>query len=986
MSGPFDQSGAVKQPSAYGALGMGSRQMTGLWTQRSPYRDAAVPYLVGKFYSGSRFDSIIDGINREISMRLTDVRRPGTNIYNTHTFPEINSFYSFSRVINNTRQINVLADGQDGTIYDATAGGNPSLFTKTATAKTRFLGIANELFFSDGTDLEAWLTPATIWHATTSIAPGTLINSGAEPYHLQMALGGLTLNVVATSSDGTNITVYIDPQNIPDQFANLFGINVKFTGLTTATSLNGNTYAVRVISSTLGILQVTQAQSAYAQTADTGQGTTGTGITSGSLPSFSATKFAITADGGQQWKCFGPAMMAWGLAPETQAPILTPANGARWWQANTTLSLYYSVLDPNGNIQFVINFTGSTTQYVTGRNYPTWSTLSASTGIAQTIDGSIVWYNGGQAGTWAASTIFFSDPGQGVAVILDSNGNLQWVSSGSGGTSGSSEPTWSTSVGTTTADGALTWTCLGPGAPVSTNSIQYAFSTHGVDGSVTTASPTATIIGGILGPPQLPEDAPTPYLTVKCILSGDFPTQDQRDYLMIWRTPQGQLGTLILEDQIPLDNFSTHSGTPSYIFQTYQENGVADTSTNGNGALNAFILAPAAKANQPPPPRATAPTYHLNRVWMIQDNKVIYSGGPDTLVGNGNTAFPPLNAFGYQGIPIRLVPVTVQNGGLLVYTTAGIFIILGNGTAGSLYSTTYYDKVFLAGYDALDTLGNSHYLMESNLKVSQIAVEYPFNPQSGYTEIGFPIGDQFQKVTTGGISSSLYTGAGTFISWNIANTTDTGLYVADGNVGWFRMSNAAPPESGLIWSPRAAILDGTSAVQSVETSPGVFQVLIGPPSGGGRIRVRSTGNVTHVDQHAIAPGGIEPIFIPYPAWDVKGVTLLCSTGQVSDVAWIATKSALQGARPTIGILMNEIAPSTSFPFMVLQRTAQDPADLPPTETVYSDQYSCMQNGSAPKGDAISIKYDYGTQDAADELLDFQIYGTKDEFRPSAGGG
>jgi hypothetical protein len=50
--------------------------------------------------------------------------------------------------------IRVLADGQDGVIYDATPGQKSALFTKTTAAKARFLGVNTELFFTDGVDLE----------------------------------------------------------------------------------------------------------------------------------------------------------------------------------------------------------------------------------------------------------------------------------------------------------------------------------------------------------------------------------------------------------------------------------------------------------------------------------------------------------------------------------------------------------------------------------------------------------------------------------------------------------------------------------------------------------------------------------------------------------------------------------------------------------------------------------------------------------------
>src|SRR5271167_3607982 len=99
MSNPLEQAGAVHGPSEYATLTM-EGHITGLWTQRSPLRDADVPYLYGKFYSASRFDSLIDGINREITSRLTNARRPGLSPYNTNTFPAINSFYSYKCIQN----------------------------------------------------------------------------------------------------------------------------------------------------------------------------------------------------------------------------------------------------------------------------------------------------------------------------------------------------------------------------------------------------------------------------------------------------------------------------------------------------------------------------------------------------------------------------------------------------------------------------------------------------------------------------------------------------------------------------------------------------------------------------------------------------------------------------------------------------------------------------------------------------------------------
>jgi hypothetical protein len=359
----------------------------------------------------------------------------------------------------------------------------------------------------------------------------------------------------------------------------------------------------------------------------------------------------------------------------------------------------------------------------------------------------------------------------------------------------------------------------------------------------------------------------------------------------------------------------------------------------------------------------TCPAYHLGRVWGIVDNRVVNSAGPDTNF-NGNTVFPPLSQAIFPALAKRLLPVTVSNGGLLVWTSSGVQIILGTGTAANpFYATMYEPSVNLGGYDALDVLGSTVYFMESNGKVSS------FDPQSGYTEIGFPVGDQFKKVTTGGISASLYDPSTTFLSWNIQSSGETAMYVADGAVGWFRMAAIAPPENGLVWCPRAAIAGGTSAVQSIETSPGNYDLLIGPASSGPILKRDTTGAV-------FGDNGTS-----YPAWDSKGVVRLCESGQVAEVAHIALKSmATGGPRPSVSILMDEVAPSTDAPWDELAISSTDPPDLEPSVSMYSDRYQALQNGVTPKGDCLLLKVDYGTNSFGDELLMFSIYGRKQEER------
>src|ERR1051325_6147463 len=68
--------------------------------------------------------------------------------------------------------------------------------------------------------------------------------------------------------------------------------------------------------------------------------------------------------------------------------------------------------------------------------------------------------------SWVAST--FYNPS---LLLLDSNGNLQKLTTA--GTTGGSEPAWSTVVGNTTNDGSAVWTCQGTG----TRATSHAYAT-----------------------------------------------------------------------------------------------------------------------------------------------------------------------------------------------------------------------------------------------------------------------------------------------------------------------------------------------------------------------------------------------------------------------------------------------------------------------------------------------------------------------------
>src|SRR5581483_10338053 len=152
MSNDLQKAGsAPHKPERFGILYQ-DRFFTGLWTQRSPLRDAASPYLQSRYY-GSRLDSLIDGENVELTTKLTLARRPGHSVYNNQTFGPIRRFFSYRNFTGSTETICVLADQDDG-VYKVTSPSTKTLlFSKSPGAgQTSFLSVGNNLYMGNGVD------------------------------------------------------------------------------------------------------------------------------------------------------------------------------------------------------------------------------------------------------------------------------------------------------------------------------------------------------------------------------------------------------------------------------------------------------------------------------------------------------------------------------------------------------------------------------------------------------------------------------------------------------------------------------------------------------------------------------------------------------------------------------------------------------------------------------------------------------------------
>src|SRR5437660_5572119 len=127
MANIIQAAGGASEPTSFAPL-FTNRIFTGLWTNRSLLRDAATNDYQER--AGlSRQDSLCDGLNVEITTKLTLRRRTGTSIYNASNVPAIKRFYSFNTFTLTDEVIRVMGDTA-ATVYEVTAPNATPVFNK----------------------------------------------------------------------------------------------------------------------------------------------------------------------------------------------------------------------------------------------------------------------------------------------------------------------------------------------------------------------------------------------------------------------------------------------------------------------------------------------------------------------------------------------------------------------------------------------------------------------------------------------------------------------------------------------------------------------------------------------------------------------------------------------------------------------------------------------------------------------------------------
>jgi hypothetical protein len=224
--------------------------------------------------------------------------------------------------------------------------------------------------------------------------------------------------------------------------------------------------------------------------------------------------------------------------------------------------------------------------------------------------------------------------------------------------------------------------------------------------------------------------------------------------------------------------------------------------------------------------------------------------------------------------------------GLIVFTVSDIYVIQGLGdSSSSFFSTPFLQGIGLGNYDGFAVNGAIAYLYTTDNQVLTI------DPSSGLSEVGFAIGDQFGPNN----------GTGTFLpstvrlTWHFQGSQEKALYVSDFSQNWWRLlTTPAPETSGSVtWCPMATISGGFSAVQSVETSPGVHTLLLGP---------NSSGPILERSLSVFSDNGSA-----YNAYSIVGSLVLAQPGQLAYAKLITTDSMAVGTPITLQVQLDEIS-------------------------------------------------------------------------------
>ena len=166
----------------------------------------------------------------------------------------------------------------------------------------------------------------------------------------------------------------------------------------------------------------------------------------------------------------------------------------------------------------------------------------------------------------------------------------------------------------------------------------------------------------------------------------------------------------------------------------------------------------------------------------------------------------------------------------------------------------------------------------------------------------------------------------------------------------------------MTWSPFAEIAGGCRAVQSVEVTPGVHRLLVGPVG---------EGNILARDLDVFMDNGYT-----YGAYAVLGSVVLAQPGQVAVVGFITTESVRTGTPLTLGLFLDEALPYYTGQPELLKQWVNDPPTLAPSKSLLAQRFYLAElPEDAPVVRHMQIQINWSPNDSVqNELLTLTVFG------------
>lgn len=702
------------------------------------------------------------------------------------------------------------------------------------------------------------------------------------------------------------------------------------------------------------------------------------GLTTGTpTPEFSAgttsTPTTVT-DGSAVWSCNSKAGRITNTAYSQSQIIAVSWTYIYYTYTQTTTTTFVG----GGSQQFFIPTTTlvSTPHEVTYSAFfecvtPGTSSTTATSGIAwqaglnsQITDGTVTWQNIGLEVTRLAATTVAPTGGGNTNIVSGNVGNTVLVSNlteiqdsnGNGeiptiaGPSASAHPTWPTALGATvTETSGLTWSNQGQFGAANTGSWYYTYTyLNAATGDESSAAPLSQAI-------LLPANS-------GALLSGPGSPDTQVTNINIYRTTQ-QAGTA--------------QGTPFYLRTILAPPSGGQWSTLDNtsdppvpgSTLDIEITAPGfgvvngivTNFNDPPPTGLTNLSFHAGRMFGTVGNITYYSTGPDVTTGNGNTSWSVLNFFETPGTQSRLWPTTV---GMFVFSNDGLWIIQGLGTSTNPFQQIQLvdPDISIVGYNDFTTAGT-----QANIFTSD-RLYLSLDPQNGTSWLGQPVA----TVLANPNNDPPYTPGEVYLTYHSNGLDQKGFIISDN--GWLNWMSVPAPETGFLWNPPAAIASPVNgAMASVEVTPGVFQLLLGPGAiPGGQILMRDSTFSVFTDGGTSPSGGGGA---PYPAWVVFGNIVFAHHGQMAGLVHVGADFVRLGAEPIASCLLDEILNQPGTPeWVIIPNPVNDPPNLPASATIFQLRYWMIETQEPIYCRNGLFKFDFSEDEVKNELLCFTIFG------------